>query len=422
LTNCTFAKACSQKVKHLHNKDVCLDNSTDSEIRFDVFELIRLILKHRNMVIAIVVLAGLAAVVYSLLTPQIWRSDAAFYAVSESNQQIPLGLLAAGNLGEALMEEMREAEAMNCVTIMTSRSMSEAVIRKFGMVDYFRLNRPDSLANLDDAIHKLDKLVKADYGDQTSLITLAVETKSKRLSRDIADYYISSLDSYLRDKKVSTGKRNRMFLEARIGETRHDLDSLMAAIQSFQSQNRAIDLSSQSAELIKSYSDLLANKMNLDIRLELARANYGADSPLVKDLELQTAALARQITGLENGHDTLHPKYQLDMTSIPGLQQKYTLLQLDLAVAQKVLDYLQPQYEAAKLDELRNLPSLEMLDRPREPGKRVRPKRALICVITVFMAFCLAVLLVVIKEIILTHPHRLQAVKDALHASPGDQA
>lgn len=399
-----------------------MDNSTDSEIRFDVFELIRLILKHRNMVIAIVVLAGLAAVVYSLLTPQIWRSDAAFYAVSESNQQIPLGLLAAGNLGEALMEEMREAEAMNCVTIMTSRSMSEAVIRKFGMVDYFRLNRPDSLANLDDAIHKLDKLVKADYGDQTSLITLAVETKSKRLSRDIADFYISNLDSYLRDKKVTTGKRNRVFLEARIGETRHELDSLMAAIQSFQSQNRAIDLSSQSAELIKRYSDLVANKMNLDIRLELARADYGADSPLVKDLELQTAALARQITGLENGHETLHPKYQLDMTSIPGLQQKYTLLQLDLAVAQKVLDYLQPQYEAAKLDELRNLPSLEMLDSPREPGKRVRPKRALICVITSFMAFCLAVLLVVIKEIILSHPHRLQAVKDALHASPGDQA
>ena len=48
---------------------------------FDFFELIRLIIRNRKFIIIFVAVVSVAAVIYSLVTPQIWRSTATFYVI-----------------------------------------------------------------------------------------------------------------------------------------------------------------------------------------------------------------------------------------------------------------------------------------------------------------------------------------------------
>lgn len=392
-----------------------MDNSTDSEIRFDVFELIRLILKHRKMVITIVVLAGLAAVVYSLLTPQIWRSEAAFYAVSNKDMQLPLAVAAMGEIGKDLLDKNMQIEAINCITIMSSRAFSEKAIRQFNLIDYFRLDSPDSLANLDDALRMLPKIITTDYGDQNNLITVVVDTKSKSLSRNMAEFYVNNLDLYLRQNRMVKGKRNRIFLESRVNELRHDLDSLQVALSDFETKHYAVDLEKQTEVLIDSYSETIATRMQLDIALEMARENYAPGSPEIKNLEIQLAEINKQIHEKESSKKKGIPEYQLDLSHIPALQAAKTKLEIDLAITRKVLDSTQSQYEKAKLEEQKNLPLLEIIDSPREAGLRERPHRAIICLSTVLVAFFMAVLMAIIVDVIQSSPDRIQVVIDAIH-------
>lgn len=381
---------------------------------FDVFELLRVILRNRLMIGILVLVVGIAAVTYSLLTPKIWRSTASFYVVE--NKAAGLDIASFTGLAGDLLEAQRDSDAYKAMAVMKSTQFSEDVIRRFDLIGYMELSDKDPLVNLDTALMKLPKLVSFDYGAKSSLISVSVETKHKKLSMDMAEYYMTKLEEYNRQQKLTNGKRTRMFLENRVMQLRADIDSLLSANRSFEEQYKAINLKDQSESLIKAYSALIADKMKLDVQIELAKANYPAESPIITDLQIQRSALMEQIRGLERSDTSIKPEYLINLSSIPGIGEKAAQLKLSLSIAQKVYEDLYPQYEEAKLEELRDTPTLEILDTPREAGLRVRPRRAMICMISVLVAFFLGTLLAIIKETILNSQERFAVVREALHA------
>lgn len=380
---------------------------------FDVFELLRVILKHRRMIGILVLVVGIAAVTYSLLTPKIWRSTASFYVVESKAEGI--GLASFTGLAGDLLEAQRDSDAYKAMAVMKSTAFSEDVIRRFNLIGYMELSDKDPLVNLDTALMKLPKLVSFDYGSKSSLISVSVETKHKKLSMDIAQYYMTKLDEYNRLHKLTNGRRSREFLESRVLQLRADIDSLLSANRSFEEKYKAVNLKDQSASLINTYSSLIADKMKLDVQIELARANYPAESPIITDLTIQRDALVEQIRGLESADTALKPEYLINLASIPGIGEKAAQLKLSLSIAQQVYNDLYPQYEAAKLEELRDTPTLDILDTPREAGLRVRPRRAMICMVSVIVAFFLGTLLAIIKETLQNSQHRFAVVREALH-------
>jgi uncharacterized protein involved in exopolysaccharide biosynthesis len=78
-----------------------------------------------------------------------------------------------------------------------------------------------------------------------------------------------------------------------------------------------------------------------------------------------------------------------------------------MQIYKTLFEYLYPQYEAARLSELRDMPSIEILDAPRLAGRRDYPKRALICVISTLAGFLFAVLLAFMLEIVKRNRHRI---------------
>ncbi|HNU97709.1 MAG TPA: Wzz/FepE/Etk N-terminal domain-containing protein, partial [Candidatus Syntrophosphaera thermopropionivorans] len=59
---------------------------------FDFFELIRLIIRNRKFIIIFVAVVSVAAVIYSLVTPQIWRSTATFYVIGDQTSSLPFNI------------------------------------------------------------------------------------------------------------------------------------------------------------------------------------------------------------------------------------------------------------------------------------------------------------------------------------------
>ncbi len=388
---------------------------------FDVFELLRVILKNRIAILGLVLVVGSAAVIYSFVTPKIWRSSVAFYTIGSNTVNLGLDIPGLGGIAGDLMEAQRDSDAYKSLAVMKSDSFTEDVIRRFDMFSFFKLADKDPLTNMDNALMKMKNLVLFDYGGKTSLITVSVETNSKTLSMKIAKYYYQKLDTYNREQKVTKGKRNRIFLENRVTQLRMEIDSLLTANREFQSKYKTIDFREQSETLIKTYSTLVADKMKLDIQIELAQANYGKGSPLLADLETQRNALSKQIREMENKETSLKPEYLLSLSSIPSIGQQLAQLNLSLDIAQKLYQSLYPQYEEAKLEELRDVPTLELLDTPREAGLRARPRRAMICIVAVFFAFFLGTVLAIIKETIINSRERIDVLRETLHAKSDHQ-
>jgi capsule polysaccharide export protein KpsE/RkpR len=298
---------------------------------------------------------------------------------------------------------------------MQSRGFSEDVIRKFRLIEYFKLTQPDSLARMDKALEALqEKMFRAGIDDETGLVKISVESKSKTLSRDMVKYYLEKLETYNRDQKLTKGKMNREFLEGRVGETRANIDSLIIAMRDFQSRNKAVDLEAQSTALIDSYSKIIAEKMGLDVEYQLARQSMSPDSPVLQEIETKRNELNRQIRELESSGSSIKPRYLIDISKLPDLGSQYAQLKLNLEIQTKVFEFLYPQYEAARLEELRDMPTLELLDSPREAGVRVRPRRALICIFAAIMAFIFACVIVIIKHVIDSNKDRIREIRSSL--------
>ena len=382
---------------------------------FDFFELIRLIIRNRKFIIIFVAVVSVAAVIYSLVTPQIWRSTATFYVIGDQTSTLPFNIEGLSGLTAGIMGTTNSQNAISAVTAMNSRQFSEKVIRHFNLIDYYKITTKDSLKAMDSALKMLHtKTMKIGSDPETGLVTVSADTKDKKLSRDIVNYYLQQLDIYNREEKITRGKMNREFLEARVNETRAEIDSLLLALKDFQQRHNTVDIEAQTSSLIKSYSDIIAIKMSTDIELELARKNYAENSPIVLELKDRSEALAKQIRQLEAGKEPLKPRYLIDIGSLPDLATQYAQLKMNLEIKSKVYEFLYPQYEAAKLEELKDLPTLDILDTPREAGLRVKPKRAVMCIIAFALAVVVSIIIVLIKNALELNKERWQEIKKEL--------
>ena len=311
---------------------------------FDFFELIRLIIRNRKFIIIFVAVVSVAAVIYSLVTPQIWRSTATFYVIGDQTSSLPFNIEGLSGLTAGLMGTTNSQNAISAVIAMNSRQFSEKVIRHFNLIDYYKITTKDSLKAMDSALKMLHtKTMKIGSDPETGLVTVSADTKDKKLSRDIVNYYLQQLDIYNREEKITRGKMNREFLEARVNETRAEIDSLLLALKDFQQRHNTVDIEAQTSSLIKSYSDIIATKMSTDIELELARKNYAENSPIVLELKDRSEALAKQIRQLEAGKEPLKPRYLIDIGSLPDLATQYAQLKMNLEIKSKVYEFLYPQ-------------------------------------------------------------------------------
>ena len=88
------------------------------------------------------------------------------------------------------------------------------------------------------------------------------------------------------------------------------------------------------------------------------------------------------------------------LTKIPELYIKFTWLKKQIEYYEKVLEFLGPQYEQAKIQEAKTIPTLQILDRAVRPEKKHLPKRWLIVLIALILSLSFSLYYVYWREYI----------------------
>ena len=83
---------------------------------------------------------------------------------------------------------------------------------------------------------------------------------------------------------------------------------------------------------------------------------------------------------LTNIHDSPNDLF-LPLDEIPGLALDYVRLYREVTIQEKILEFLLPQYEQAKIQEAKNTPTVQVIDPAVLPEEKAKPKRALIVIL-----------------------------------------
>lgn len=143
------------------------------------------------------------------------------------------------------------------------------------------------------------------------------------------------------------------------------------------------------------------NDQDPKLAADLANAVIDAFDKTLQTFSLTDASQRRRFfeQQLKGAKDKLtDAEQQLDRTRNTSMQ--YLDVLRDAKYRESIYDILARQYEMAKLDEAKDYPLVQVMDRAQTPEQKSKPKRGAIVAMTAALAFVLAIFLAFIREML----------------------
>ncbi len=269
------------------------------------------------------------------------------------------------------------------VGILSSRTVQNQIIEQFD------LKRVYGCRQMDDARGTLASRVEFSIDRKNQFITISVTDNSPQLAADIAKAYVDQLNSLVSDLSTSSARRERLFLESRLAQVNQDLETAEKEFSQFASKNSAIDIGVQGRAMVEAAANIQGQLMFAKAELEGLRQIYADSSVRVRAVKARIAELQSQLEkfGGKNQTNTLTTDSEAaavypSIRKLPLLGVTYADLYRRTKVQEAVYEVLTQEYELAKVQEVRQIPTVKVLDPADVPERRSFPPRRLMIGIT----------------------------------------
>ena len=336
-----------------------------------------------------------------LVSPVTYNAPVTVLPPPEADQISGLGSILSGSgVSDFLTGKFAPGNSQLFIQILKSRTAAEYVIRKNNLLEFY-----DEETEY-EAIKKLQNDLSMDLSKE-GIITLSVNVSTgflpkifsdsdsiKNLSADISNSFIEALDSINREKVSYRAKRAREYIEAQLQQTKTELDSAEIKLMEFQKQNKTISLPEQLTSVIQSAAKLKAEMVNTEIEIALLEPNSRADNKNLLALKKKLSQLQMEYDKFDIDSDD----YLLAFSNVPELGMQLSKLFRNVKIKNEVYLLLQQQYYKERIQENRDVPTIDVLDEAIPPKKQVAPRLGYNTVLGSIFVLLITTLFFVVKE------------------------
>jgi uncharacterized protein involved in exopolysaccharide biosynthesis len=273
------------------------------------------------------------------------------------------------------------------VGILNSRTVEDTLIQRFDLRKVYGTRR------MEDARKDLAARTGVSVDRKSQIITINVTDKSPQRAAAMAQVYVEELNHTLAEVSTSSARRERVFLEGRLQAVNQDLEAAEKEFSQFASKNTAIDIKEQGRAMVEAAATLQGQLIGARSELEGLRQLYANSNIRVRSGQARVAELENQLkkvggkddsTSLEKATqgDSLYPSIR----KLPLLGVPYDDLYRKTKVQEAVFETLTQEYELAKVQEAKEIPSVKVLDPPNLPEKKSFPPRLLLMLMGTMLA------------------------------------
>jgi tyrosine-protein kinase Etk/Wzc len=328
-------------------------------------EYLHIFIKWRKMIIVTVLCVFISTVIVSLLLPNWYKSTVTLLPPKEriatnlpsSASSLLKGLSSVTKIGTLGGNQ----DTYNYLAILKSRTAKEYVIKRFNLIVVYGI----SDSTMDKTIEELEDNCKFAI-EEEDYLTITVLDKDPQRAADMANYYVEILNRISLQLSTSEARKNKEFLEGRVEQVRQDLRNAEEDLKKYQEKKGILIIATESGPSMTSVGELYAMRVKKEIELAIMERSVSELSP-----ELQRVK--------EELHE-LNKKIDLIPSSGVGAARLYR----EVLIQQKILEFIVPLFEQAKVDEQKDVPVILVLDKAIPAERKTKPKRTLIVVITSF--------------------------------------
>jgi tyrosine-protein kinase Etk/Wzc len=374
----------------------------DDEDEIKLTDLLLVLLKRKKVILLFVSAAIVVSVVKSLLLPFGYTATARILPPSESSSTLsPLSQI-TGVFG-IWPGRFGRTTADTCVGILQSDAVADILIDRFDLKDYFKRKYKSDLYNT------LRGIAKFDVDRKTQIISISVEDKDPKRAADMANAYVDALDQINQKVNATEGHRKRVFLESRLKKVVQDLSKAETDLKTFQEKNNLVAIGDQARVAIegaaKIKGEIIASQTELEILKQFGTERQN-EAIMLKS---KIAELNKQLAKMETGNPDKdkaddakksenNPDFYIPFNEMPALGIQLARFMREVKVQEKVFELVTSQYEMAKIDEAKDMTTIQVLDKAFPPDRRSSPRRTQIVILSTVVAFFFAVFLAFVLE------------------------
>lgn len=351
---------------------------------------IRLLWENRRFVMRAAIWGLMIATVTAFLIPKRYKSTAQLMPPDQDMGSGAAMLTAlTGQLGGGLAGLAQSALGFQTtgdmfIGILKSDTVLDSVIHRFNLKQvygdrYIEDTRDDLRDNTD-----------IEEDQKSGIITITVTDHDPVRAAGMAKEYVNKLNWVVTHLSTSSAHRERVFLEQRLKEVTADLQGAEEKFSQFASQKGAIDIPAQGKAMVEAAAELQGQLIAAEAELEALRRIYTDNNVRVRSLQANVSQLRSSLEKLAgagaNEKSTVTQLYP-SLRELPLLGVTYADLLRKTKVEEAVFETLTQEYELAKVQEAKEIPSVKVLDEPAIPDYKSFPPRLVIMALgTMFAA------------------------------------
>lgn len=359
------------------------------------FYYLYILYKWKKFIFINIFIVIVASTVYSFLITETFKSTA---RVTLTNQQNS-GLAGLGNLMSnsspiasfgAQFLGMGSSSQDMILGLLNSRTILTAVIQKFDLMKYYEI---------DD--NNMDKALKAFQGDvsfepnENGFLELSVINEDPRLAAEMANYFVQLVDSTNIKLNIEQAKNNKDFIAKRYEKNVKDLKAAEDSMYHFQKKYGVYAVPEQLVSAFQAAGDLESELLKQKMAAEYARNQYGENSQQYKVLSDQIKFIEDKISELKNSNTLPYPtNIIVPFKKLPKMIEDYFRYYREIEIQTKIMEFILPMYEQAKVEEQKSMPTLIVIDKAVPAQLKYRPKKAFIILGISLLAFFVLIVFV----------------------------
>jgi uncharacterized protein involved in exopolysaccharide biosynthesis len=396
------------KMGEIVNKNLeTVHNEIEDEI--DLLELIKVLWKNRKLIVTVTFVITILSGVVVFMMPRQYSAELTF--TSEVAKKGGLASL-AGSLSPlaALAGAGGTDMGVDFKIIMESRSFREDVVKRNTLLEYYKnmnkkkkSNKPVKKGKKEvtvrDAAEWLGKITTIEKDDKTGVYSIKVMMTDKEKVALIAQMYYDELKIYLRDKRMSKAKMNRIYVQKQLELVDAKLKEKEEELKMIEKRYNSVSIGDEAKAVAEMTAEIKKGILEKTNQLAIVKEFAGEENIEVKRLEKEISVYEKQLSALKTGGNKV-PVDVVPLNDIPSLKIKLERLTRERAATAEVYKMLLVQSETAKIDEIKDSDVLNILDTAIEPEKPSKPSRKLGVIIGFVMGAFLGIFGAFVKEFI----------------------
>ena len=357
------------------------------------WDYLALLVKWRRLIVSNFVVICVIALILSFILPKWYKAETMLFPPSEQ-PAAAFGL--ASVLGDIPFTEIGlpgvSSPTEIFIGILQSRTVAEAIVKKWELQQVYRKKR------LGSAIETLWDHSEFEITDE-GLIHIAVEEKNAELAAAIANAYVEELDRINQLADISQAKSTRIFVAQRLEETVENLSKAEEELRRFQEEHQTISLPEQVAAVIESAVELRTNQVALEVEKGVLSSILSGSHPRLLLIQKEIDEIQKQLDEIMLGDkeqvSAKREDFSIPLAEVPSLGLQLARLTREVKIQEAIFELLTQQYEQAKIQEAKDTPTVQVLDRAVPPERRSRPVRRKLVLFGGILSLFFSILMIV---------------------------